>query len=63
MALPHGAWVGLQYVIGVFPDHTHLLFAKADDIERAHLQFGKIILLFMGYLVGVVFNLLVTVTL
>ena len=20
-------WVGLQYVIGVFPDHTHLLFA------------------------------------
>ena len=26
VALPHGAWVGLQFVIVVFPDHTHLLF-------------------------------------
>ena len=26
MALPHGAVFGLQYVIVVFPDHTHLLF-------------------------------------
>ena len=23
-------WVGLQYVIVVFPDHTHLLFSKAN---------------------------------
>ena len=22
-------WVGLQYVIVVFPDHTHLLFSRA----------------------------------
>ena len=26
VALPHGAWVGLQCVIVVFHDHTHLLF-------------------------------------
>ena len=25
VALPHGAWVGLQFVIVVFPDHTHFL--------------------------------------
>ena len=25
VAIPHGPWVGLQYVIVVFPDHTHLL--------------------------------------
>ena len=24
VALPHGPWVGLQCVIVVFPDHTHL---------------------------------------
>ena len=29
MALPHGAnWVGLQCVIVVIPDHTHLLLNK-----------------------------------
>ena len=27
MALPRGA-IGLQFVIVVFPDHTHLLFLK-----------------------------------
>ena len=26
VALPHGAWVGLRFVIVVFPDHAHLLF-------------------------------------
>ena len=26
MALPHDATVCLQFVIVVFPDHTHLLF-------------------------------------
>ena len=26
VALPHGSVVGLQCVIVVFPDHTHLLF-------------------------------------
>ena len=26
VALPRGAWVGLQFVIVVFPDHIHLLF-------------------------------------
>ena len=26
MAIPHGPWVGLQWVIVVFPDHTHLHF-------------------------------------
>ena len=26
MTLPHGAWVGLQCVIVVFSDHTHLRF-------------------------------------
>ena len=26
VALPHGAWVSLQYVIMVFPDHIHLPF-------------------------------------
>ena len=26
VALPHGAMFGLQCVIVVFPDHTHLLF-------------------------------------
>ena len=25
VALPHCAWVSLQFVIMVFPDHTHLL--------------------------------------
>ena len=26
VALPHCAWVGPQFVIVVFPDHTHLIF-------------------------------------
>ena len=26
------SWVGLQYVIVVFPDHTHLLFAQFAKI-------------------------------
>ena len=30
VALPHGAWVGLQCVIVVFPDHTHLLLIIAN---------------------------------
>ena len=27
VTLPHDPWVGLQCVIVVFPNHTHLLFA------------------------------------
>ena len=27
-------WVGLQYVIVVFPDHTHLLFVATCDIRH-----------------------------
>ena len=26
-----GAWVGLQCVIVVFPDHTHLLFVECEQ--------------------------------
>ena len=31
MALPHRPWVGLQCVIVVFPDFTHLLLDKIID--------------------------------
>ena len=31
-------WVGLQYVIVVFPDHTHLLF---DSQQNFFLNFGE----------------------
>ena len=35
VALPRGATVGLQFVIVVFPDHTHLLFiVSLEDITR-----------------------------
>ena len=30
MTLPYGAWVGLLFIIVVFPDHTHLLFLYAS---------------------------------
>ena len=36
VALPHGAWVGLQYVTVVFPDHTHLLFSY--DVLKTKLN-------------------------
>ena len=32
VALPHGAWVGLQFVIVVFPDPTHLLLQQRTKI-------------------------------
>ena len=28
-------WVGIQYVIVVFPDHTHLLYDKKNDFAVA----------------------------
>ena len=28
------SWVGLQYVILIFPDHTHLLFLLQDPKEE-----------------------------
>ena len=34
-------WVGLQYVIVVFPDHTHLLFSSA-------VVYLLLLLLFVG---------------
>ena len=30
-------WDGLQYVIAVFPDHTHLLFLQCSHNERINL--------------------------
>ena len=44
MALPRGAWICLQCVIVVFPDHTHLFqndakvgdsFINGSDIENS----------------------------
>ena len=34
VALPHGAVDGLQYVIVVFPHHTHLLFSVNTNIMK-----------------------------
>ena len=31
------SWVGLQYVIVVFPDHTHLLFGNLSDVVLSTL--------------------------
>ena len=38
VALPHGAVTGLQSVIVVFPDHTHLLF---DDYSASWVHRGN----------------------
>ena len=36
------AWVGLQYVIVVFPDHTHLLyFSRYTSIFDSHFNVHK----------------------
>ena len=43
MTLPHGAWVGLNCVIVVFPDHTYLCFGlqcmNAVFPDHIHLLF------------------------
>ena len=31
MALPHGAWDGLQCLIVVFPDYSHLLYYISNE--------------------------------
>ena len=33
-ALPRGATGCLQFVIVVFPDHTHLLFLMVEEAEK-----------------------------
>ena len=37
-------WVGLQYVIVVFPDHTHLLFlsCRSRDLYKTNSQLLQI---------------------
>ena len=46
VALPQGVWVGLQCVIVVFPDHTHLLFfipmAFLELLNKLKITFNKI---------------------
>ena len=39
-------WVGLQYVIVVFPDHTHLLFNRASPLDSLRSNY----FIFVGYL-------------
>ena len=39
LAVPRGC---LQFVIVVFPDHTHLLFLKEDHQMIIHVKFGEI---------------------
>ena len=33
-----GPWVGLLYVIVVFPDHTHLLFGQSFTMHRQYTK-------------------------
>ena len=42
VALPHSAVVGLQFVIAIFPDHTHLLFARSQVMVKRGLQYNPI---------------------
>ena len=37
-ALPRGATGCLQFVIVVFPDHTHLLFSKTESLKFTMFQ-------------------------
>ena len=48
VALPRGAMVCLQFVIVVFPDHTHLPFL-GHSLVKAKGDRGKIIHFFLKY--------------
>ena len=40
--IAHVPWVGLQCVIVVFPDHTHLLLVLDGDAQNILSLWGKI---------------------
>ena len=42
VALPHSAVVGLQFVIVIFPDHTHLLFVRSQVMVKRGLRYNPI---------------------